>query len=521
MQRYSGGASEASAWLRSHGGGAEGLGLMVGSVIDYAIFMLDTEGRVLTWNEGAHRLKQYEQSDIVGRHFSVFYPPEARAEGRPQRLLAEAMREGRVEDQGWRVRQDGSRFWADVVITAVRGTDHELRGFCKVTRDLTERRAAEEALRESEERLRLMVESVVDYAIFMLDPEGRVATWNEGAHRLKQYEAAEIVGRHFSVFYPPEDAAAGRPRHLLDIAERDGRVEDEGWRVRKDGTRFWADVVITALRGPRGELRGFAKVTRDLTERKRHEDSLRAAVDRERQAMDQLRETDRRRHELINMVAHDLRAPVGVMHGTADMMLRDWARLDEAARLRLLGSLLATGERLRSLVDDVLDVARIDSGSLRVEAGEVDLVAVVERAAGDVDAGAQRIQLRLPDEPVTVRGDERRIWQILTNLMGNAVKFSPAGSAIEVGVDAGDGTATVSVRDQGVGISDENQRLLFQPFARVGAPRGGAPGTGLGLYIAQALAAAQGGSIEVRSTPGAGSTFSVTLPRALGAAISP
>src|SRR5581483_8685542 len=218
----------------------------------------------------------------------------------------------------------------------------------------------------SEESLRLMVGSVVDYAIFMLDAEGRVVTWNEGAHRLKQYSEDEILGRHFSVFYPPEDAAAGKPQRLLGEAMRGGRVEDEGWRVRKDGSLFWADVVITALRGPSGELRGFCKVTRDLSERKQAEDELRAAVERERVAMDQLRETDRRRHELIRMVAHDLRAPVGVMHGTADMLLRDWGRLDETVRLRLIGTLLNTSDRLRGLVDDVLDVARIDAGNLEV-----------------------------------------------------------------------------------------------------------------------------------------------------------
>lgn len=366
----------------------------------------------------------------------------------------------------------------------------------------------------SADSLRLMVGSVLDYAIFMLDTEGRVLTWNEGGRRLKQYAEDEIVGRHFSVFYTPEERAAGRPRQLLGEAMRKGRVEDEGWRVRKDGTRFWADVVITALRGPDSELRGFCKVTRDLTERKRSEDSLRDAVDRERQAMDQLRETDRRRHELIRMVAHDLRAPVGVMHGTADMMLRDWARLDETARLRLVSSLLATSDRLRSLVDDVLDVARIDAGSLRVECSDVDLLGVVQRATGDVDPAGARIALSLPDEPITVHGDERRIWQILTNLMGNALKFSASRSPVQVGVSVSPGAATVSVTDQGVGISEEDQRLLFQPFARVGPSSGGAPGTGLGLYIAQALASAQGGSIAVRSEPGVGSTFSVRLPLA-------
>ncbi len=363
----------------------------------------------------------------------------------------------------------------------------------------------------SDESLRLMVGSVVDYAIFMLDTDGRVVSWNEGAHRLKQYSEDEILGRHFSVFYPAEDAAAGKPQRLLGEAMRGGRVEDEGWRVRKDGTLFWADVVITALRGPSGELRGFCKVTRDLSERKQAEDDLRAAVERERVAMEQLRETDRRRHELIRMVAHDLRAPVGVMHGTADMLLRDWGRLDEAVRLRLIGTLLNTSDRLRGLVDDVLDVARIDAGNLEVECGEVDLVAVVRRAAGDVDPRRERVHVSVTEEPIAVRGDERRIWQILLNLVSNAVKFSPGGEPVTVTVEAGPSSAVVSICDRGIGISEEDQRLLFQPFARVGTTT--TKGTGLGLYIAHALAAAQGGSIAVQSAPASGSTFSLTLPR--------
>ena len=242
--------------------------LLVESVDDYAIFALDPDGFILSWNAGARRFKGYTGDEIIGKHFSIFYPREKIEEGFPEYELREAARVGRLEDEGWRVRKDGTRFWANVVITALRDRSRRLVGYAKVTRDLTERRMAEEALRESEQRFRLLVEGVKDYAIFMLDSTGHITTWNQGAQRIKGYTPDEIIGKHFSVFYPPDVIAAGHPQHELEIAVSKGVYEEEGWRVRKDGSRFWANVVITALRRPDGSLAGFAKVTRDLTERR-------------------------------------------------------------------------------------------------------------------------------------------------------------------------------------------------------------------------------------------------------------
>jgi PAS domain S-box-containing protein len=261
--------------------------LLVESVRDYAIFMLTPTGVVQTWNLGAERIKGYRAAEIIGRHFSSFYRPQDA--WKCERLLQVASTEGRVEDEGWRVRKDGSLFWAIVVITCVRDASGAVLGFAKVTRDMTERRRAEESHRQSEERFRILVESVKDYAIFMLDPAGRVATWNAGAERIKGYRAAEIIGEHFSRFYPKEDVAAGKCDMELEVAARDGRFEDEGWRVRKDGTSFWANVVITALRSHTGELIGFAKVTRDLTDRMK--------VEQERLRIGQLA------RERVNMLA--------------------------------------------------------------------------------------------------------------------------------------------------------------------------------------------------------------------------
>jgi len=250
------------------------------SVKDYAIFLLDPEGIVVTWNVGAELLKGYKAPEIIGQSFERFYTEQDQAAGLPRTLLAAAAREGRVEHEGWRVRKDGSRFWADVVINRIEGKGGELIGFTKVTRDLTERRRTEEDLRQSEERLRRMIESVKDYAIFLLDPQGRVSSWNSGAERLKGFTAAEIIGQHFSRFYLPEDLAARKPDRELEIASATGRFEEEGWRLRKDGTRFWASVVLSAVRDGDGKLMGFTKVTRDMTERRRAAEEV---VERARQ----------------------------------------------------------------------------------------------------------------------------------------------------------------------------------------------------------------------------------------------
>src|SRR3954463_3499762 len=245
--------------------------LLVESVTDYAIFMLDTSGRVATWNAGAQRFKGYAASEIIGRHFSVFYPEVDVAAGKCEMELEVATSQGRFEDEGWRVRKDGSRFWANVVITALRDPAGTLIGFGKVTRDLTERKAAEERRRVEDQRFALLVGSVTDYALLVLDPRGNITTWNAGAERIKGYTAQEIIGSHFSRFYLEDDVRAGKCEYELEVAAREGRFEDEGWRVRKDGSQFWANVVISAIRDDLGTLVGYSKVTRDLTERRRAE----------------------------------------------------------------------------------------------------------------------------------------------------------------------------------------------------------------------------------------------------------
>ena len=235
--------------------------ILVEGVRDYAIFLLDPEGNVVTWNPAAERIKGYSADDIVGKHFSTFYPEADKLAGKPAYELNIAAEKGRFEDENWRIRKDGSRFWASVVITKVVNESGGLIGFGKITRDLTERRLAEL-------RYRLLVEGVSDYAIFSLDPKGHVTSWNTGAQRIKGYADFEIMGEHFSRFYLPEDRAAGLPEHVLHTATESGHYEGEGWRVRKDGTRFWASVVVTPIRNDQGEIIGYRKITRDVTDRK-------------------------------------------------------------------------------------------------------------------------------------------------------------------------------------------------------------------------------------------------------------
>jgi len=247
---------------------------LVQGVTDYAIVMLDPEGRINSWNEGAELIHGYKAGEVIGKHFAIIYPEEDLRRGKPAWELEVASRTGRFEDHGWRVRKDGTRFWANVIVTALHDGDGRPCGFGKVTRDITRQREAEEALRASEERFRLLVQGVRDYAIFMLDPRGNVTSWNEGAQRIKGYTASEIIGKHISIFYTDEDAAVGKAQLNLERAVKEGRIEDEGWRVRKDGSRFWASVVITALRDDTGALYGFSKVTRDITEKRRAQQAL-------------------------------------------------------------------------------------------------------------------------------------------------------------------------------------------------------------------------------------------------------
>jgi PAS domain S-box-containing protein len=484
----------------------ESFRLLVEGVKDYAIFLLDPNGRILTWNEGAQRLKQYKPEEIIGKHFSIFYPPEDLAWDKPAFELRETLREGRFEDEGFRLRKDGSRFWANVVLTALRDETGELRGFAKITRDLTTRRAAEEQLRQSEARLRLLVESIQDYAVFMLDPSGRVATWNPGAERIKGYKPDEIIGKSFTVFYPEEDVRGGKCELELSQATANGRFEDEGWRIRKDGTRFWANVVISAVRDEKGQLLGFSKVTRDLTDRRKNEE--------ERTARMAAEQANRSKDEFLAMLGHELRNPLAPIVTALQLMKLK----SNAPPTREQVIIERQVKHMVRLVDDLLDVSRITRGKVDLQKQRLDLREVLARSIEAVspllEQRDHRFEIDSPPQPVYVLGDEARLTQVFVNLITNAAKYTDPGGNILVALRLAGGQAELEVRDNGVGISAELLPNVFDLFVQGGQSSDrSAGGLGIGLAVVKSLLSLHGGSIEARSAgPGQGSSFIVRLP---------
>jgi len=483
--------------------------LLVESVLDYAIFMLDPDGTVLTWNAGAERLKGYTAKEIIGRRFDIFYPPEAIAAHWPQHELEVAAETGRYEEEGWRVRKDGSTFWASVVLTALRGPDGGLEGYAKVTRDLSDKRLREEALRQSEQQFRLLLESVQDYAIFMLDPEGTILTWNSGAEAIKGYAASEVLGKNFRMFFTAQDILEGKPQAELDVARTRGRAESTGWRVRKDGSVFWANAVLTPVHDSEGRLRGFAKVTRDLSEQRR---------------IDEVEQAGRRMQEFIATLAHELRNPLAPIRNAVSLMQEPG--LTEASRLQATSIIDRQLGHLTHLVDDLLDVGRIATGKIWLRDELIDYRQViglsVESARDAIDRHGHELVIDVPEAAIALRGDPTRLTQALLNLLTNAAKYTPDKGRIELKVAVVDGIVVTSVKDNGRGVAPEAQERIFDLFTQERPSTGmNDPGLGIGLALARALVEQHGGQLSVESLGvGHGSTFRIRLPGA-GAATAP
>jgi PAS domain S-box-containing protein len=520
MNRLSAGGSEHRADQQS---AEERFYLLLEAVTDYAIFLLDPDGCVLTWNAGAQRIKGYQADEIIGQHFSRFYPPEAIQSGWPDHELRVATAKGRFEDEGWRVRKDGSRFWADVVITALPLENGRPRGFAKVTRDLTERRQQQEALRRSEERFRLLVEGVTDYAMFMLDPNGYVMTWNSGAERIKGYQADEIIGQHFSRLYPPEAVQARWPEHELQVAAEQGRFEDEGWRLRKDGSRFWANVIISALHDEGGRLRGFAKLTRDLSERKRAEalhvagTERDAMLDAERNARIEAQHAARLKEEFLATLSHELRTPLSAILGWAQLLRKPGSGNDDILQ-RGVEAIERNARAQVGLIEELLDMSRMMAGRVRLDVQRVMLSDVIRGAVESAQPTAQSKGVRLETilDPLAgpISGDPARLRQVLWNLLSNAIKFTPKGGRVQVLLERVNSHVEVEVSDTGIGIPPDFLPYVFDRFSQKDtstARRHG--GLGLGLAIAKQLVELHGGRLHAKSAgEGRGAAFIIKLP---------
>lgn len=482
---------------------AERFRVLVDAVQDYGIFMLDPEGFVASWNLGAQRIKGYTAAQAIGQHFSIFYPQEARARGWPQEELRRAAADGKYSEEGWRIRKDGSRFWASVVITALHAPDGTLTGFGKVTRDLSERRLHEIALSQSEERFRLLIDGVRDYAIYMIDPQGLIRSWNAGAELIKGYRADEVLGRHYELFFRAEDITAGLPAKEMADALKLGRTEEEGWRVRKDGSVFWANIVMTPIFGPDGDLRGFTKVTRDMTERRR---------------LRELEHSTLRMNEFIAMLAHELRNPLAPIRNAVSILQMEAAPSPPVRSSRdMIDRQLS---HLTRLVDDLLDAGRLTSGKIRIRPQRISFNAVVAQASETVrpsiDARSHRFRVDLPASEIWVNADATRLAQVMQNLLANAAKFTPAGGDISLVASVEGDRLKVVVRDNGEGFPPEAAERLFELFSQgqdSTLTREG--GLGIGLALARSLVEMHGGSMSATSPGlGQGSVFTFQLPHA-------
>ena len=493
--------------------------LLVEAVTDYAIYMLDRNGIVSSWNPGAQRFKGYLPTEIIGQHFSRFYTEEDRKTGLPARALETARLEGKFESEGWRVRKDGTRFWAAVVIDPIRSASGDIVGYAKITRDLTERKQAERTLKLSEEQFRLLVQGVTDYAIYMLDPDGNVANWNLGAQRIKGYGAEEIVGRHFSQFYTEEDRASGEPQRALETAKREGKFEKESWRVRKDGSRFWAHVVIDPLRDETGTLLGFAKITKDVSERREAQIKL----DKTRAALNQAQKMEAIGH-LTGGIAHDFNNLLMAVLSSLELIRK---RLPEDPKLTaLLDNATQGADRGVALTKRMLAFARrqeLNSETIDIPDLVRGMSDLLQRSLGP----SISIETRFPLKLSPIVADANQLEMALLNLAVNARDAMPQGgqiiiAAAEENLSADDAEemkpgryVRLSVTDCGEGMDAETLRHATEPFFTTKGP---GKGTGLGLPMVYGLAEQFGGRFDLHSRVGEGTVAEIWLPADKGTA---
>ncbi|MCW3123491.1 MAG: sensor histidine kinase [Flavipsychrobacter sp.] len=491
---------------------------MVEEIQDYAIIIMDDKVFIQNWNRGAQKIKLYSEEEILGKHFSIFYLAEDLENDLPGKLMKEARDTGRAAQEGWRKRKDGSHFWGSITITALHDEDDNVIGFSKVTRDLTDKKIADDKLRLSEQRYHQMIAEVQDYAIILLDAGGIIENWNVGAEKIKGYRSEEVIGKSFEIFYTEEDKAIGLPQRLLKLARDTGRAALEGWRLRKDGTKFWGSVTITALHGKEGNVIGFSKVTRDLTQQKIAEEKLAnytAELEIQNSELEQF----------AYVASHDLQEPLRKIQTFAELIKDNYD--DKAFAEKYFKKLDQSAKRMAELVRSLLNYSRLakdkdDSSAL----GEVNLDALVTETKEDFELliEEKKAVIRSGALPV-ITGNRIQLGQLFSNLISNALKFSKTTPVIEINCtivkkdQIADAPKTLADQDyyqltfsdNGIGFEEQYSKTIFSLFQRLHGKQDYA-GTGIGLALCKKIAENHHGFISATSELGKGATFFVYLP---------
>lgn len=498
---------------------------MIVEVQDYAILLLDNNGIIRNWNKGAQKIKQYTEAEAVGMHFQMFYLPEDRESNLPEKLLNEARVNGRAIHEGWRQRKDKSRFWGSITLTALHDEQGAVIGFSKLTRDLTEKKLADdqlqqvaeelrqtnEALRKSEERYHKMIDEVRDYAILLLDKDGNIQNWNAGAEAIKGYRADEIIGKNFRTFYLPGDRADGLPEKLLHEAATTGKAVHEGWRMRKDQSMFWGSIVITALHAIDGAIIGFSKLTRDLTERK-------AAEDKMQEYLLQLETQNKELEQMNHVVSHDLQEPLRKIQMFTDIVSK--LVPDNIVAQKYFQKIDVSAERMRALISSTLDYTNLLMDEDKME--NADLDSILQNILTDFELVIQEKAAEVQKDVLPViRAIPAQISQLFYNLIDNALKFTDKPPRLrisytilphtEIGLLKKGNYLQIAFADNGIGFENRHENLMFSMFQRLHGKHEYS-GTGIGLTLCKKIMENHKGFIHATGEPGKGATFYVYFP---------